>query len=73
MGTSHKPFINRYGMNYEQPYRYMRDYVREMKSAPLLGPRPTREPPVLIAALMPRMLQLAAETDGVMITNGRLN
>jgi len=70
MGTSHKPFINRYGMNYEQPYRYMRDYVSKMKSAPFLGPRPTREPPVLIAALMPRMLQLAAETDGVMVTNG---
>ncbi len=70
MGTSHKPFINRYGMNYEQPYRYMRDYVSKMKSAPFLGPRPTREPPVLIAALMPRMLQLAAETDGAMITNG---
>jgi probable F420-dependent oxidoreductase len=70
MGASHKPFINRYGMHYEKPYRYMCDYVAAMKSAPFLGPRLTREPPVMIAALMPRMLELAAQTDGVMVTNG---
>jgi len=70
MGASHKPFINRYGMHYEKPYRYMCDYVAAMKSAPFLGLRLTREPPVMIAALMPRMLELAAQTDGVMVTNG---
>ncbi len=70
MGASHKPFINRYGMHYENPYRYMCEYVEKMKAAPFLGPKLTREPPVLLAALMPKMLRLAAETDGVIITNG---
>jgi probable F420-dependent oxidoreductase len=70
VGASHKPFINRYGMHYEKPYRYMCEYVDKMKSAPFLGPRLEREPPVLLAALMPKMLQLAAQTDGAIITNG---
>ncbi|HKD67395.1 MAG TPA: TIGR03620 family F420-dependent LLM class oxidoreductase [Candidatus Binataceae bacterium] len=70
MGASHKPFINRYGMNYEKPYRYMCEYVEKMKSAPFLGPKLEQEPPVLLAALMPKMLRLAAETDGAIITNG---
>ena len=70
IGASHKPFINRYGMHYEKPYKYMCDYVAAMKSAPFLGPRLTQEPPVLLAALMPKMLRLAAETDGAIITNG---
>jgi probable F420-dependent oxidoreductase len=70
MGASHKPFINRYGLHYEKPYRYMCDYVAAMKSAPFLGPRLKQEPPVLLAALMPRMLRLAAETDGAIVTNG---
>jgi probable F420-dependent oxidoreductase len=71
MGASHKPFINRYGMNYEQPYRYMCEYVEKMKSAPFLGPKLAQEPPVLLAALMPKMLRLAAtQTDGAIITNG---
>ncbi len=70
MGASHKPFINRYGLHYEKPYRYMCDYVAAMKAAPFLGPRLKQEPPVLLAALMPKMLRLAAETDGAIVTNG---
>jgi probable F420-dependent oxidoreductase len=70
MGASHKPFINRYGMNYEKPYRYMCEYVDKVKSAPFLGPPLSREPPVLLAALAPKMLGLAAQTDGAIITNG---
>jgi probable F420-dependent oxidoreductase len=70
MGASHKPFINRYGMNYEKPYQYMCDYVEKMKSAPFLGPKLACEPPVLLAALMPKMLRLAAQTEGAIITNG---
>jgi probable F420-dependent oxidoreductase len=70
LGASHKPFIERYGMHYEQPYRYMCDYVARMKSAPFLGPPLAQQPPVLLAALMPKMLRLAAQTDGAIITNG---
>ncbi len=70
LGASHKPFINRYGMHYEKPYRYMCEYVEKMKSAPFLGPRLAHEPPVVLAALMPKMLALAAQTDGAIVTNG---
>ncbi len=70
MGASHKPFINRYGMHYEKPYRFMCEYVEKMRAAPFLGPRLAQEPPVLLAALMPKMLALAAQTDGAIITNG---
>jgi probable F420-dependent oxidoreductase len=70
VGASHKPFINRYGMHYEKPYRYMCEYVEKMKAAPFLGPKLAQEPPVLLAALMPKMLALAAQTDGAIITNG---
>jgi probable F420-dependent oxidoreductase len=70
MGTSHRPFINRYGMNYDKPYRYMCEYVEKMKAAPFLGPGLAQEPPVLLAALMPKMLRLAGQTDGVIVTNG---
>lgn len=70
MGASHRPFINRYGMKYEKPYQYMCEYVEKMQSAPFLGPRLAQEPPVMLAALMPKMLQLATRTDGVIVTNG---
>ncbi len=70
MGASHRPFIKRYGMKYEKPYQYMCEYVEKMQSAPFLGPRLAQQPPVLLAALMPKMLRLAARTDGVIITNG---
>ncbi len=70
MGASHKPFINRYGMHYDKPYRYMCEYVEKMKAAPFLGPRLAQEPPVLLAALMPKMLRLAGQTDGAIVTNG---
>ncbi len=70
MGASHRPFINRYGMHYDKPYRYMCEYVEKMKAAPFLGPRLAQEPPVLLAALMPKMLRLAGQTDGAIVTNG---
>jgi probable F420-dependent oxidoreductase len=70
MGASHRPFIKRYGMNYDKPYQYMCEYVEKMKSAPFLGPKLEQEPPVLLAALMPKMLRLAGQTDGAIVTNG---
>ena len=43
----------------------MRDYIARMKAAPYTAPRAKSDPPMVIAALMPRMLQLAAaETNG---------
>jgi probable F420-dependent oxidoreductase len=68
VGVSHQKFVDRYGMHYEKPYRFMREYVAKMKAAPFLGPKLAKEPTVLIAAQMPLMMKLARQTDGVFVT-----
>ncbi|MGO9061359.1 MAG: TIGR03620 family F420-dependent LLM class oxidoreductase [Candidatus Binataceae bacterium] len=68
VGVSHQKFVDRYGMHYEKPYQFMREYVARMKAAPFLGPKPKQEPPIMIAAQMPLMMKLARETDGVFVT-----
>jgi len=69
IGVSHGPMMSRVGIDYAKPLAFMRDYLTRMKSAPYGAPRPTAEPPVLIAALLPKMLRLAAdETDGTLPT-----
>ena len=69
IGISHGPMMSRVGINYSKPLSYMRDYVARLKSAPYGAPAPTAEPPILIAALLPKMLALAAaETDGTLPT-----
>ena len=45
VGVSHQKFVDRYGMHYEKPYQFMREYVARMKAAPFLGPKPKQEPP----------------------------
>lgn len=66
VGVSHAGAVGRRGHEYPaRPLRAMRDYLDAMDSAPLASPVP--EPPVtrLLAALRPRMLELAAQqTDG---------
>jgi probable F420-dependent oxidoreductase len=69
IGVSHQKFVDRYGMLYEKPYQFMREYVARMKAAPFLGPPLKAQPPLLIAAQMPLMMKLAArETEGVFVT-----
>jgi probable F420-dependent oxidoreductase len=46
----------------------MREYLAKMKAAPFLGPRLKHDPPVLIAAQRPRMMKLAAQSDGMFVT-----
>ena len=66
IGVSHKPLVaNLRGHSYDKPYSYMKEYVPRMKSALYRAPMPRDELPVVIAALHPKMLQLAAsETNG---------
>jgi probable F420-dependent oxidoreductase len=66
IGVSHKPLVsNLRGHSYEKPYSYMKEYLPKMKSAPYRAPMPKAEVPVVIAALHPKMLALAAEqTNG---------
>jgi probable F420-dependent oxidoreductase len=65
MGVSGGPFMKRHGLNYQKPLSYMREYLARMREAPYYGPRPAAESPIILAALRPRMLELAmGETMG---------
>jgi probable F420-dependent oxidoreductase len=66
IGVSHKPLVtNLRGHSYDRPYSYMKDYLPKMKGALYRAPKPPEEVPVVIAALHPKMLALAAaETNG---------
>jgi probable F420-dependent oxidoreductase len=48
------------GIPYGKPVSFMREYLAKMKDAPYIAPKPAHEPPVVIAGMMPKMLQLAA-------------
>jgi probable F420-dependent oxidoreductase len=66
IGVSHKPLVsNLRGHNYDKPYSFMKEYLPKMKGAMYAAPQPKEPVPVVIAALHPKMLQLAAtETQG---------
>ncbi|MGH7964472.1 MAG: TIGR03620 family F420-dependent LLM class oxidoreductase [Candidatus Binatia bacterium] len=66
IGVSHKPLVsNLRGHSYDKPYSYMKEYLPKMKSALYRAPQPKDEVPILIAALHPKMLALAAtQTQG---------
>jgi len=63
IGVSHKPVVANRGHIYDKPYSYMKEYLPKLKDA---LKRPDEPPiPLLIAALHPKMLELAAaQTDG---------
>jgi probable F420-dependent oxidoreductase len=61
IGVSHEPLVARLrGHNYDKPYSYMREYLAKMKGALYKAVPPKEDPPVLLAALHPKMLKLAA-------------
>ena len=66
IGVSHAPLVEKLrGHSYEKPYTYMKEYVAKMKASVYQAARAKEEPPVVIAALHPKMLALAAsETQG---------
>lgn len=61
MGISHAAQVDLRGHEYRRPVTTMRAYLDAMDAAPYEGPRPTRPAPRILAALRPRMLELAAE------------
>ena len=74
LGVSHVHLVQKLrGHVYEKPYTRMREYLEAYRQLPYRGPtvpgpdgQPT-EPPLLIAALRPRLLELAATaTDGTL-------
>jgi probable F420-dependent oxidoreductase len=65
LGVSNKRGNARRGVAYDKPYSFMREYLTRMKAAPYGAPKPQQEPPIVLAGMMPKMLQLAAtETQG---------
>ena len=69
LGVSHHHLAQKVrGHTYERPLTRMREYLEAYRAAPYRGPvhDPDADPPMLLAALRVRMLELAAtETDGV--------
>lgn len=65
IGVSHAPSVKARGAAYERPIERMTAYLDAMDEAGYSAPLPAERPPVVLAALGPRMLELSAErTDG---------
>ena len=65
VGVSHAPSARRRGAGYDRPFTMMERYLEDMASATWVGPELGEDPRVILAALGPRMLSLAAQhTDG---------
>ena len=66
MGVSHVPLVEGVrGHSYRSPVATMRDYLLTMSKAAYMAPPPSQIPLKVIAALGPKMLELAAElADG---------
>jgi probable F420-dependent oxidoreductase len=62
MGVSHQPMVDHVrGHHYDKPLTKMRTYLDAMDQVFYVAPRPEEEPRRVLAALGPKMLQLAAE------------
>lgn len=63
LGVSHAPMVEGRGHEYGRPVASMRAYLERMAAAPWRGPE-VALPPIVLAALGPRMVDLAATTAG---------
>jgi probable F420-dependent oxidoreductase len=61
LGVSHAPAVKARGHEYDKPLSAMRDYVQAIAERPYDAPPPRRPSPVVLAALGPRMLELARD------------
>ena len=66
LGVSHKPMVTGMrGHDYGKPVPTMRAYLEAMQASAYMAPAPKEKPKVVLAALGPLMLKLAAEkADG---------
>jgi len=61
LGVSHQPMVDYVrGHQYDKPLTKMRTYLEAMDRAIYMAPRPAEEPRRVLAALGPKMLELAA-------------
>jgi probable F420-dependent oxidoreductase len=61
LGVSHAALVNDRGHHYERPLTTMRAYLDQMEKAPYRAPAPNPPVPIMLGALGPKMMQLAAE------------
>jgi probable F420-dependent oxidoreductase len=62
LGVSHAPLVEGLrGLHYGKPVASMRAFLEAMKRTPYMAPRPAETPRTVIAALGPKMLELAGE------------
>jgi probable F420-dependent oxidoreductase len=65
MGVSHAPIVDSRGHSYGKPLTVMREYLDGMDATRYFPPAPEPPLPVVLAALRPKMLELARDrTDG---------
>lgn len=65
LGVSHKPMVEMRGHNYRSPLSTMRAYLEDMREAQFMAAQPEHDPPWLLAALGPKMLELSRDSaDG---------
>ena len=65
IGVSHGPIVNRSGFTYERPLQRMTDYLDGMDRSSGEAPQAATPAPRVLAALRPRMLELARDrADG---------
>jgi probable F420-dependent oxidoreductase len=65
LGVSHAPAVEGRGERYHAPLATMRGYLDRMHASEHLSPEPAERAPVVLAALRPRMLELARDrADG---------
>src|ERR687890_49603 len=65
LGVSHRPLVEMRGHDYRSPLSTMRTYLEDMREAQFTAAKPEHEPPWLLAALGPKMLELSRDlADG---------
>ena len=65
LGVSNRAGNERRGLEWQKPYAFMKQYLEKMRSAPYAAPAPGEDPPIVLAAILPKMMELAAaETNG---------
>jgi probable F420-dependent oxidoreductase len=65
LGVSHRPMVEMRGHDYSSPLATMRTYLKDMREAQFTAVQPELDPPWLLAALGPKMLELSRDlADG---------
>ncbi len=65
LGVSHRPLVEIRGHDYRSPLSTVRTYLKDMHEARFEAAQPEHDPPCLLAALGPKMLELSRDlADG---------